>query len=79
MYKSQNFGQIVRLHREFKRLTLEKAAELCGISDKTLENIELGDSDPKLSTVIKIANTLEIHIGSIQNCIFTEKDDSLAS
>jgi len=79
MHKSQNFGQIVRIHREFKHLTLEKAAELCGISDKTLENIELGDSDPKLSTVTKIANALDIHIGSIQNCIFPEKDDSLAS
>ena len=79
MYISQNFGQIVRLHREYKRLTLEKASELCGISDKTLENIELGDSDPKLSTVIKIANALELHIGSIQHCIFTEEADSLAS
>ena len=73
MYISQNFGQIMRLHMEYKRLTLEQASELCGISDKTLENIELGDSNPKLPTVIKIANGLDIHIGRIQNCIVNEK------
>lgn len=73
MYISQNFGRIVRSHRESKSLTLEQASELCDISGKTLENIELGDYDSKLSTVIKIANGLDIHIGRIQNCIIKEK------
>ena len=75
MYINQNFGQIVRDHRERKSLTLETASELSGISDKTLENIELGDSDPKLSTVMKIADVLDIDIGLLKHCSFAEKEE----
>jgi len=75
MYINQNFGRIVRERREHKGLTLETASELCGISDKTLENIELGDSNPKLSTVMKIAAVLDIDIGILKHCSFTEKEE----
>lgn len=66
---TQHFGRIVRDKRERLGLTIKEAAELCGMSDRGLELIELGDSDPKLSSVLRIAAILEIDLGDISSCI----------
>ena len=66
---TQHFGQIVRDKRERLGLTIKEAAELCGLSDRGLELIELGDSDPKLSSVLRIASILNIDLGEISSCI----------
>lgn len=66
---TQHFGRIVREKRERLGLTIKQAAELCGMSDRGLELIELGDSDPKLSSVLRIAAILEIDLGDISSCI----------
>lgn len=63
------FGKLVREKREQQRLTIGAAAEKCGLSDRGLELIELGDSDPKLSSVLNIAQALEIDLGEIGVCI----------
>lgn len=63
------FGRLVREKREQLRLTIGAAAELCGLSDRGLELIELGDSDPKLSSVLSIALALNIDLGDINVCI----------
>ena len=54
------FGKRVRYVRLNKGLTLEAASELCDLSSKGLENIELGLADPKLSTVLKISEVFDI-------------------
>ena len=64
-----NFGKLVREKRERQKLTISAAAEKCGLSDRGLELIELGDSDPKLSSVLNIAHALEIDLGEIRVCI----------
>lgn len=66
---AHNFGKIVREKRERQGLTIRAAAEMCGLSDRGLELIELGDSDPRLSSVLSIALALEIDLGEINNCI----------
>lgn len=63
------FGRLVRERREQQRLTIGAAAEKCGLSDRGLEMIELGDSDPKLSSVLNIAQALNIDLGDISVCI----------
>lgn len=63
------FGKLVREKREQKKLTIGAAAEKCGLSDRGLELIELGDSDPKLSSVLSIAHVLEIDLGEISVCV----------
>lgn len=60
MTKTQHFGRMVRERRETLGLSMEKAAELYGMSYKGLEEIELGDSDPKLSSVLNISAILGI-------------------
>lgn len=69
MVTTHNFGRIVRDHRENKRITLEKAAEECGMSVKGYELIELGDSDPKLSNVLNIAATFDMDLGELNVCV----------
>ena len=65
---TQHFGRIVREKREKLGLTIREAAELCGLSDRGLELIELGDSDPKLSSVLRIATILDLDLGDISSC-----------
>ena len=69
MMKTQQFGRIVRSRREALGFSIEKAAELCGMSYKGLEEIELGDSDPKLSSVLNIATALKINLEELNSCI----------
>ena len=69
MYKTVHYGRIVRDYRERARMTIEEAAEKYGISTTGLEKIELGKSDPKLSTVLKIAYVLEMDVGILNACV----------
>lgn len=69
MMKTQHFGRIVRERREALGWSIEKAAGLCGMSYKGLEEIELGDSDPKLSSVLNISAALYIDLGELNSCI----------
>lgn len=64
-----NFGKLIRDKRERKGWTIRRAAEEVGISDRGLEMIELGDSDPKLSSVLNIARALNIDLGEVNACI----------
>ncbi len=48
---------------------MEKTAELCNLSTRGLEKIELGDSDPKWSNVIKLVGILDIDIEALSVCV----------
>ena len=69
MYNTAHYGRIIRKRREQAKMTIEAAAEKYGLSITGLEKIELGDSDPKLSTVLRIAKVLKMDLGSINICI----------
>ncbi len=77
MTKTRHIGRIIRERRLEKGLTLEKTAELCDMSRRGFEKIELGDSDPKWSTVVKIANILEIYLGDLSVCVEFERESIL--
>ena len=72
---TRNFGRIVRERREQKRLTMSRTAELAGMSEEGLALIELGDSNPKLSSVLSIATVLGIDLGDIEKCKPKEIDE----
>lgn len=65
----RDYGRLVREHRENMKLTIEQAAEKCGMSDKGFELIELGNSDPKLSNVLNIAAVFDMDLGDLNACI----------
>jgi transcriptional regulator with XRE-family HTH domain len=53
--------------REERKLSLDKVAELTGVSKSMLGQIERGDSNPTITTVWKIANGLRISFTTLMN------------
>lgn len=68
------FGRKIRDYREENDLTREELAELCDLTDKCITKIELGRSDPKLSTVLKLCHTLNLNIGFLEQ-FYAEKNE----
>ena len=54
------FGQHLRGIREDKGWTLEQLAEAAQMNELQVGHIERGASDPKLSTILKLARALKI-------------------
>jgi len=71
MSNTKHFGRMLREQRNHNGWTLEKTAELCNMSYKGYEEIELGDSDPKLSTVLSIAAAFDLDLGELNSCVPT--------
>lgn len=67
----ENLNKIVarnlRSIREEKKLSLDKVAELTGVSKSMLGQIERGESNPTITTVWKIANGLKISFTTLIN------------
>ena len=57
----------LRSLRESKKLSLEKVAELTGVSKTMIGQIERGESAPTITTIWKIANGLKISFTSLIN------------
>lgn len=74
MKQKEEFGNLIRESRETKRLSQEQLAEKCNVTDKSISNIELGKSDPKLSTVMRICKVLEIDVSALTEFTFMDED-----
>ena len=66
---TKHFGRIMRERRENAYISLCALSDLVDMSEHALRSIELGDSDPKLSNVLKIAGALQIDVGTLNSCI----------
>lgn len=66
------FAENLKRIREEQKLSLDKIAELTGVSKSMLGQIERGDSSPTISTVWKIANGLKVSFTSLLNAPQTE-------
>ena len=75
MKEKEKFGKLIRDNRENKNLSQEQLAEKCRVTDKSISNIELGKSDPKLSTIMRICNVLDIDVKILTEFTFMEDDD----
>jgi transcriptional regulator with XRE-family HTH domain len=53
-------GDRVRVRRLYKNLTQERLAELTGVDRSTLQRIEAGSNDAKLSHLLRIARALDM-------------------
>jgi XRE family transcriptional regulator, regulator of sulfur utilization len=60
---SNNLKQI----REDRKISLDKVAEMTGVSKSMLGQIERGEANPTITTVWKIANGLKISFSSLIN------------
>ena len=55
-------GQIIKKYRKLKKLTQEELAELIGISEKHLGQIERGVFQPNIVNFFKIIEILQINL-----------------
>ena len=69
MMNTKHFGRIMRERRENSFISLRALSDVVDMSEHALRNIELGDSDTKLSNVLKIAGALQIDMGMLNSCI----------
>ncbi|WP_316777967.1 helix-turn-helix transcriptional regulator [Pedobacter antarcticus] len=60
-------GDRVRVLRNNKKLSMEKLAELSGIDYRQLSYIELGQTDPSLSTLHALCSGLEISLAELMD------------
>lgn len=62
MYQSINsideFAKVLRARRKELKVTQKKLADYCNLSHNGISRIELGQSDPQLSTLLKMSRLL---------------------
>lgn len=74
MTETQHIGRKIRDMRELRGWSLEYTAEKSEMCSRALEDIELGKTDPHLSTILKIASALSMDLGQLNSCyhLFTQ-------
>ncbi|MDU2064230.1 MAG: XRE family transcriptional regulator [Sporomusaceae bacterium] len=65
MEKQPNIGARLKATRRKRHLSLDKVAELTGVSKTMLGQIERGESSPTLNTLWKIATGLKVSFSSL--------------
>ena len=60
--KINGIVEALRKHRKYQEMNREKLAELSGISKNTIASIELGRAVPKISTIEKLCEALNLEI-----------------
>lgn len=56
---------VIRKIRTALRLTIAEYAQLCGVADRTLANIERGETSPTLVTADKLLRPIGMRVGAI--------------
>ena len=59
-------GDMIRKYRTEKGLTQKKLGELCGIADSAIRRYEAGNANPKIETLQKIADALDIPVNRLR-------------
>lgn len=68
-------GEMIRKYRIEKGMTQKKLGELCGIADSNIRKYETGKQTPKINTLQRIADALEV---SIYNLMEFHEDYSVS-
>lgn len=59
---SKEIGHRIRERRMFLKIKQEDLAEISGISERTLRDIEKGDSNPELKSLLRLSEVLGMSI-----------------
>ena len=70
----QEFGRQLRALRKSRGLTLEGLAGKCKLHEKFLGELERGESDLKLGSMIKIASGLGLSLGDLFTLVFPREN-----
>ncbi len=66
-------GKNIQAAREAKMFQLPYMAHLCGISEEELAEIETGERDSDILTIMHIADTLDIDAGQLFDIPWSKK------
>lgn len=55
-------GEQIKFYRKQKGYTQKKLGQLCGMADSAIRRYEAGRANPKIETLAKIANALDLTI-----------------
>ena len=69
MSNTQHFGRMIRERREHQKMSLKTLADMCGMSEQNIEKIELGQRNPRLTSVLKTAAALDMDLGILNSCM----------
>jgi len=61
----RRLGDRVRIRREYANLTQERLVELSGVKRLTLQNIESGATDARVSWLLRIAAALDVPVADL--------------
>ena len=59
---NQELGKLLKERREKLGITQKQLADICDLSHNGISRIEIGNSDIKLSTLLKIAKIIGINL-----------------
>ncbi|MDO5634397.1 MAG: helix-turn-helix domain-containing protein [Micrococcus sp.] len=62
---SNDIGATLKAARLRYRLTQQQLADLAGLSDRTVRDIEKGSTSPSLAAVLAVAETLGVRIEAV--------------
>lgn len=54
----ENIGEAIRVRRNFLKITQDDLADISGISERTLRDIEKGLANPELKSLMKLCEVL---------------------
>jgi len=58
----KEIGTTVKVRRKFLKITQEDLAEISGISERTLRDIEKGLTNPELASLMKLCEVLGLEL-----------------
>lgn len=70
-----NVGEKIKFYRQQKGYTQKKLGELCGMADSAIRRYESGRANPKIETLVKIANALDCNIIDLDDSLKAEYNE----
>ena len=61
----EKMGEILKISRVRKKLTLQSLSKKCGLSKSFISQIERGEAKPSLASLTKIAHSLDVSLWSL--------------
>jgi transcriptional regulator with XRE-family HTH domain len=68
------FGRVVRRARRDRDLSQEALADAAGLGAKHVSEIERANRDPRLTTILKLADALELRPGELLTLFDDQRD-----
>ena len=59
---AKELGKAIQLRRKSRKISQEDLAEIAGIGQRTLRDIEKGSGNPELTTLLKLCEVLGLNL-----------------